>query len=167
MVESRSLNVSYVVQRCFTPRGYERGRQIFFDSMSQAMPELSSCKDLVEKARNIDQIRHGERCSVREEIDSVQAATRCSTAMKAKVANMVRSRGILRGMSSSEGRYDEMGGTFSFVDGEDEVYDNEVEEEEEDVTEKQRTILCSVLGSIKEKCLLPNLRRYVLPVPNI
>ncbi len=66
---------------------------------------------------------------------------------------MVQSRGVLRGT------YNDADGTFSLLDSDD--YDDGVDEEmhPEDVRNRQRDILCSVLGTIKEKCFMPNLRR--------
>ncbi len=70
---------------------------------------------------------------------------------------MVQSRGILRGS------YNEDDGTFSFLG---ENYDgggggggSDDDINPEEVSDRQRTILCSVLGTIREKCILPNLRR--------
>ncbi len=120
------------------------------------MPEVASCPVVTESARGMDQMLPGERCTVREEIDSVQAVSRCSVEMKAKISKMVRTRGVLRG------GYDPVEGTYSFLDeeyGDSEDGEGEPPMAPEEVREKQRHILCTVLGGIKQKCMLPNLRR--------
>ncbi len=53
--------------------------------MSEAMPEVASCPVVSESTEGIDQLMPGERCSVSQEIDSVQAVTRCSIKLKVRM----------------------------------------------------------------------------------
>ncbi len=128
--------------------------QIFFDSMSAAMPEVANCPVIVSSSLELDQLLPGERCSVREEIDSVQAVARCSTKLKANMANRIQTAVAAASRADLNDEIDN-DGEFDFMENE---LDSEVATVEE-VTLRQRGMLCDVLMDIKEKCILPNMNR--------
>jgi hypothetical protein len=65
------------VKICFDEKGWERGRQIFYDQLALNKPAVSQCADFFNLA-DITVREPGEKCSVAEEVASGREIGRCT-----------------------------------------------------------------------------------------
>ena len=71
----------YFFQRCFSPRGWERGQVVFIDLLALQHPDQNECDVFVQHKNNtgIANKLPDEKCSILEEVALLTHMTQCNT----------------------------------------------------------------------------------------